>query len=698
MTITVTALGTRTAQVTTSGVTATFEELTTAVANAITGVNPVATTGWSLYDSFSACNVNKLAGLDFSQGAMCYTQVFRCLNKDGLTYKYIMLRWDRVNMMINTSTCEAWNATTHVATNEAWTFNDCSGVGFRLDATDIIVMVSPRWCLIHAYINNEPCQWSGVVEMAREDVLDTAAAGNPCFGWIGSSLNCLGSNSTPNTATMRGLANGQPLISVPRTKTGETGYAAAKSWAADYGAATYPQWDSATTSGFMYRIGNATARFIASAWDATKAQVMPIKPIYNYMGPLVTNYGAIFGLKTMSPRGVNMNKVRLPIDADGNASASGTISDHWLLNNQHKDLGAAASLLSNTSLTSTVMAVNASQPSYMESTGAAYYTLSWSGSIGGNAKLSKINAITGAWISDILTATAFFDLKFDGESYIYIGTTTGLRRLDIKTDTLSNELSIAGGVMCMAITGKHVVTFPNTAGTGHTVTRVKRSDFTVDTSVPITTSGFTASTVIRDATSDFDGNVFGVSMQTGVTASDGRLVKITPAGLVSYLAFGHSAGNTIANCAIHILDPTTAIATDSHISSTAYHMVFSTDMFAALDSTSNGSTSITTANSQRASIVKIAGNIGALDRPYNVTAATLRSYSVNATTGRLGNGINAGADMQAALSGSTSTSPFLYWDGARLFTSTSGGLKAISGINGITASTGVTLGQMVIPA
>jgi len=74
-----------------------------AVESAITGA------GWSLYDTINTTLFNPMV-----------TKVYRVQNFDGVTYKYIILRWDTLKMQLYTSCCELWNLGTHTPTNESF--------------------------------------------------------------------------------------------------------------------------------------------------------------------------------------------------------------------------------------------------------------------------------------------------------------------------------------------------------------------------------------------------------------------------------------------------------------------------------------------------------------------------------------------------------------------------------------------------
>ena len=413
MSITATYIGKSTVQITASGTTNTFSDLTNAVKDAILGTQPNAAgassgitfaqstgvtaqtaSGWTLHDSFTS--------------GIIFTQVFKSINADAVTYKYIILNWNTVMNEINVSCCEGWNATTHVAMNEVHTYNNCAPVNFQLDTCDILLMIHPHWLVVHSYLNNEPSLWAGVFEFAREDAADTGALGVPCFGWISSTLGLIGA-ATYSTMPCSGSDN--TLICVPRTKSGLTGLAAAKSWAANYGATTHPTPATGATSAMPYRLGNQVNNLVGNVWDSSKRLILPIKPIHRFNATAIENKGVVFGLKTLAPVGQNMNKEVINCDSDGNYSYSGTPTDHWMLNQHHKSAYSPASWFANTNWNAVTIATGA-KPIAIAYTGRTYYVVM-------AGKVSKIDAVTQG-VTDVLTATCN-NIKYDGERYVYVG-------------------------------------------------------------------------------------------------------------------------------------------------------------------------------------------------------------------------------------------------------------------------------------
>ena len=146
--------------------------------NVIAGVNTAITTlGWSLWDAIDQTTYSPLA-----------TRVYRRLNADGTTYKYVILRYDTLRLKINLSCAEAFDETTHVATNESWHNDGCFYHGYDLRYSFIIVNATQRHLLLQTYILNEPGHWAGVFEAERVAGEDISSNSAPNFFYTNSLM------------------------------------------------------------------------------------------------------------------------------------------------------------------------------------------------------------------------------------------------------------------------------------------------------------------------------------------------------------------------------------------------------------------------------------------------------------------------------------------------------------------------------
>lgn len=688
MTIAATYIEQSTIQITASGTATTFADLTNAVTDAMTGTQPAAVgalsgvtfaagsgitaqaaSGWTLHDS---CTVGCI-----------FTQVFKALNADAVTYKNIIFRWNLLKKELNLSTCESWDAGTHSPTNEVYTFFDCAPIGFRLDLCDLILSVSPRRCSVISFINNESGCWSGVFETAREDSSDTAAAGVPCWGWISSTLWNLGATAVAN----RALAGNAPtLISMPRLKNGATGINAAKNCGANYGAACYPNLDGTGTPSFVYQLSTAVNKFVANAWDVTKRLMMPVTPIFDYNTTNITNLGQIHGLKVLAPAGTTMSKLPAAVDADGNYASNGVSRNHFLFNTHLKPAVADnAYWFTNVNWSLSSITVNGGQrPESMVSTGANYYCICLN-----NTKLVKVNAISGT--STELATGTFYDIDFDGERYIYIGTSTGLRRLDIRTDTISTELVLSGGVNALTITPTHIICAPYALSTIPTISRVLRSTFAVDlTNGSLTLTTFTENVRILDAVTDYSGNTF--LAMTVTTAASFKLVKIAPDGTVTY---GGTVGQTVSNnVGLFVLDSNnillfhgvTSAAMTQYQINTAMQLIGTTTV-----------SPLAATNNKKITVAKVGGTVVAVPPQSGATDNKFTFTSLgNTVTNILGAPVLSA--QQGNVAHTSAVNGFLVTDGARLFTNSDSGLRIFTGVYDRFPVSNVAFGQVALPA
>ena len=120
--------------------------------NIIAGVNTAITTlGWSLYDSVPQTTYSPMA-----------TYVYRVLNADSTTYKYAILRWNTLLLNFNLSSCEDWNTSTNVPTNESWHNAGMFYQGYDLKDCFIFVGATSRHLVVQPFIRNEPGLWSAI--------------------------------------------------------------------------------------------------------------------------------------------------------------------------------------------------------------------------------------------------------------------------------------------------------------------------------------------------------------------------------------------------------------------------------------------------------------------------------------------------------------------------------------------------------
>lgn len=521
MAISATNLGTYTKRLALTG-TNTNAAFATAIKNAITGVSPAGTTGWEIYDEFT--------------DGVRITHVYRSLNEDGITYKNIIVRINTILGEINLSTCESWNNATHVATNEATCFANHCPIPFKTRLTDLLIFISPRYCAMMSVINNEISEWSGVFEMQREDANDTAAANYPCWGFISAPLWMLGAN----TYSERPFAGSyHTAICMPKTRNGHTAGNAAVNWSMDFGLMSIPPlWSPSGVGSVGYYLSSALNILTSTQWDTNAILALPVKPIHIHSTGVPSNYGKIFGMKVASPiaNAKMLDKVPIKIDSEGDFYPTGTTNNHWVLPLSHLRYE-----LSNMVAAYRPRDINILGQSMIDlvSVGDFVYLITTSNNI------FKIDTLSGAVYNYTQSFGTYTDIEYDGERYIYIGTSSGLIKLDTWSSDSRETLSITNGVKSLSINHTHILTAPYNGTPTPVISRVDKNTFALDATLPtVTLTTFSESVTIKDIVCDGYGHFYLIA--TCATASNSKLVKITQAGVASYLT------TSINNIALHV--------------------------------------------------------------------------------------------------------------------------------------------------
>lgn len=676
---------------------------------AASGVTAQTDSGWTLFDSF-------WGGQDSTAGTQSpiYTQVFRSLNKDGVTYKNAVMRYNLKRLTVNITCFEYWDnpvnynassptaASSHTGVNEAYTFMDSAPIGFNLTSCDFIINFCPRWGVIHSYVNNESSLWAGIFETAREDVMDTTTANYPCFGWISSTLWCLGSQTAGGSG--KPLSNGDyTLICMPRTRQGYMGINAAKTWGGDYGATFMPNWLATTVNPFIWYLGNSASKFVSNGWDSTRRLTLPIKPISDFAST-ITNYGQIFGLKVLAPIGQNMNKITIPCDTDGNASGTGIDRPHWLLNCHHKTASTDnTSWFTNTSWTNEIYAFGG-RPDSVCYTGSAIYAI-----LAGGASIVRFRLDTKT-VNTIATGGGYTDIEFDGERYVYATSSTAstaLTRIDTANDTTIVTITNGTGFGAIGINGGTVICSPfaasNTpvfnryiaqASTG-TVTAITAASPATVTSPALPAS---ETQIVRDIKPDFEGNFLATPIP--VAATNFRIIKIPFNGTAPTLITGLQTAAIPVNVNTQILDGNNAISWQAVSAGSIYLTQFNPRTGVSISATSVGTSTALTAN-VALSAFKCQGSIVMIPR----NSAQTNNWFITS----VGKGITTSLATpvqfaeQGALNAFATTNCLAFFDGSRIYVSVDTGLKVYSNVNGGLSVGGnptaaINLGQIALPA
>ncbi len=410
--------------------------------NIIAGVNTAITTlGWSLYDIVSQTDYSPMA-----------TYVYRVLNADSTTYKYAILRWNTLLLNFNLSTCEDWNTTTNVATNESWHNAGMFYQGYDIKDCFIFVGATARHLVVQPFIRNEPGLWTAILEFERVAAEDISQNSAPCFAYTNSLMLGTPWGQTSNNTPSRFM------FSFPRTPDNQTGAYAARVYSPVTTRGMYPPYYPSANTGntgansvIIVSTHDGNALHLGSfyntlgtwGWDPAKAVVSPITVDHIYKS---MPFGRIYNAGVTKPVGSqSLDSTYINADTTG---------------------GWPSSTGSNTEFLSFAMN-GGSETEYANTVGRL--SVSWSNNnsivfgsvlaIGNNVWAAANNGVwtwdmnSGANTSAIqryVNSNGVVDIMFDGIRSVYGTTNNGIVQIDTETYA-ANTNTAASDLGCSAL-------------------------------------------------------------------------------------------------------------------------------------------------------------------------------------------------------------------------------------------------------
>lgn len=266
----------------------------------------ITTKGWDLFDAQAGAN----------------SRVFRALNADATTYKYMEIDANNASYLL-TKVWESWDAEAHTGTNMAFSGN-VVGEAQRLTLTYsgyIYVFATARWCIFQSRRNDGQIgsstgeAWTGCLEIARDNP-DETPGDYPIYAWA-NGHRFLGE-----------LSNGSyPLcFSLPRNTDGTTGQNG-----------QYPLTVST--------LAGATWNSNAKLYDMLPTRSNPLSDTDDIfvLTPFAVNSnrynadafnirGRFYGIKLLSRNlGSLLDKITIKCDSEVFYSPSGTDTEHHIL-------------------------------------------------------------------------------------------------------------------------------------------------------------------------------------------------------------------------------------------------------------------------------------------------------------------------------------------------------------------------------
>jgi hypothetical protein len=440
--------------------------------NVIAGVNTAITVlGWTNYDTVNQTTYSPMV-----------TKVYRVLNTDGTTYKYAILRWNTIKLQLNLSTCESWNNSTHVATNESWHSDGCFYHGYDLRQSYIIVNATARHLLLQSYILAEPGHWAGIFETERVAAEDIAANSAPCFFYTNSLM--LGTPWGIEASASRLGNTSTVMMAFPRTPDNQVDYYASSTFAPTTSRGMWPPYYPSGNTGnigsnsiftvngsdfnnlhlgsWWLNVGGGAVGQTNSAsisttgaswgWDGTKIPTSPISidSIKKHMP-----FGRVYDMSITRPIGGQLDTTYFTANtAGGWVDNTGSNTEFLLMpfnggNDNYYSNNYPAAAPDPSVLNSGI------KVSWSNNSSVVYSTLA---SVGNNVWAAANNGIwiwnqgagsnTGATVV-YYNSNGILDIIFDGARSIYATTNTGLIQIDTETyatNTItSSNMTAQGG-------------------------------------------------------------------------------------------------------------------------------------------------------------------------------------------------------------------------------------------------------------
>lgn len=417
-----------------------------------------------------------------------YNRIYSAPNADGVTVKYIGINIDPGYLKISTTSYESWNATTHVGTNQTWTFNRAGAMGFAFNFCDVLLFVNSRWLILQSFIRNQPSCWSGVIELAREAPEDTATAGYPCWCWVSSATIM---TQIPATTPVIGC------VSFPRTVSGATGAAAATVTSLQ---TPYTRFGASSLLGQPF---SSLPNYATYAWNTADKIIHSIRPVVN----TTELHGRMFGLKMTYNIGSPFSQVSLPIDSNYAYSAAGTQTTHWVLGGYPST--TPQNLFVNTANYPTGSVIT--QSVGLSGTVRAAVPVGVYFYVGTSVGVYKVDASSTAPTSlGVITGTSGKDMQtieYDNYQYVYVGGPDGLYRIDTLNNDTVTFLAVTGGISGMWWDGTYLWAGLRTAATTGHLLQINPTTFTIANTINLGA----ASAAVGAICSDNAGNTYALT-------------------------------------------------------------------------------------------------------------------------------------------------------------------------------------------
>jgi hypothetical protein len=494
---------------------------------------------WSLYDGVAPSAISTTyANTGFSP---IWTNVYRVLNTDASTYKYFIIRYDTIKNLFYTSTCESWNATNHVSTNESWTGALAFPQNYDIRDSFILLSASTKHCVIWPFIKNEPGMWSGVFEFERIATEDIASNTVPCFAWTNSLM----------MGTPFGRAAGtqsKVMFAFPRVPDGSTGALAAQQYSPVTNRGMYPpSYPSATT----LTIADNNSLHLGSyfnmiyGWDVTKTVASPISTDAQTKS---MPYGRMYNVGITKSVGNFLDTTYLNLDATGGwPDAAGSNTEVLLL---PLNGGPEANATTGAQLTASYATMNTIPAAKVFSIGSTLWAAANDG-----VRVWSTDSGTNTPTTQILSGQVITDIVFDGQDSVYAAGATAVYKIQASNTanqatpvTLSN--ASGNGAAYLALDNNYLYISARSSNTAPVCYTIPRNNFLVANLGTYTLSTTLANVAVNfgTPTPDYNGYVY-LATQPGTATVQIPRIAIVQSNTLAQIANANNPIRTTSTAA-----------------------------------------------------------------------------------------------------------------------------------------------------
>jgi hypothetical protein len=508
--------------------------------------------------------------------------IYKAINADALTYKYFIIYWDVVKQNFWTATCEDYNTTTNVITNQSWTSNGSFINRYDIRDGSIIIGATNKHIFIWPFVTgNRPGMWAMVCEFERMGQEDTAFAdgssnGPCCWAWTCSLI--IGGTAYTTTSVTASRTH----FCFPRIMS-YTGTDAAFWYTPVVGGHQLPTtWSTPSPTGIStptlvttatgpitQTLSNLAAIVSGSfgikyAWASNNPTAWPISAdmLFQYLRPI----GNIFNVGVTDINAAGHGELfNLKTDATGGwPYQSGNDTNMIALNMVYSTvptyLGAYTGFAGNSYSGKFINIGN--DIFYMACSDGVRV---WNSQLSGSWPASNSQTATVAELiySDTGGVT---DIIFDGERTVWAAGSTGIIKIDTETGSITTGAS-TGGIAYVALDGQNVYATQRNLLAFPKVNVYPRSATNLNTFGLINSANWSYNDPVywQTPVPDHAGNVYLTNSSSGLTVTTNHIEKyditsLTPGNTVTQSGYLSDpvrvAGAVTTQAAQMWLDPT----------------------------------------------------------------------------------------------------------------------------------------------